>query len=279
MQDLTPEGRRILEEIASRHAVSLEAVISLLRGLIAGGGSQAQFNHSELGGMGQWSRGGMIMIGDMFNQSLKSRVDTLCNELASLLCGQSLFAAAAGSYQSQSQGGGDGVSLFAPRSGASSNRWWPAELGEPASTGAQNELRYACFPGQRRLAIRQGGRVSVYDTGEHRITGFSQQQGGDQSLTFTSQFGLVRVADLPLVSPSGTPPAPPPSSTQAPLQPSPKPIPAAPEAAASTAPTPAASLAVHDILTTIERLAELRQKNILTEEEFAAKKAELLSRL
>jgi N-formylglutamate deformylase len=34
-----------------------------------------------------------------------------------------------------------------------------------------------------------------------------------------------------------------------------------------------------DILTTIERLAELRQKNILTEEEFAAKKSEPLSRL
>jgi len=32
-------------------------------------------------------------------------------------------------------------------------------------------------------------------------------------------------------------------------------------------------------LTTIERLSDLRQKNILTEEEFAAKKAELLSRL
>jgi hypothetical protein len=36
---------------------------------------------------------------------------------------------------------------------------------------------------------------------------------------------------------------------------------------------------MEDIVKTIERLAELRQKNILTEEEFAAKKAELLSRL
>ena len=33
------------------------------------------------------------------------------------------------------------------------------------------------------------------------------------------------------------------------------------------------------MLTTIERLSDLRQKNILTETEFAAKKAELLSRL
>jgi Short C-terminal domain len=45
------------------------------------------------------------------------------------------------------------------------------------------------------------------------------------------------------------------------------------------APAHSASLAMEDITKTIERLAELRQKNILTEEEFAVKKAELLSRL
>jgi hypothetical protein len=282
MQDLTPEGRRILEDIARRHAVSLEAVVSMVRALIEGNGSQAQFNHPDFGGMGQWSQGGMIMVGDMFNQGLKFRVDTLCNELASLLRGQPFFAAAPGSFQSQSQSGGGGVSLFVAGSGPSSNRWWPADLGDPASTGAQNDLRYACFPSRRRLAILQGGRVSVYDTGEHRITGFSQQQSADQSLTFTSQFGLVRVADLPLVFPGRTQPeAPSPSIFTAP-QSSPKPTSpaAAPEANAPTAPPkPAASPAANEVLTTIERLADLRQKNILTEEEFAAKKAELLSRL
>ena len=35
----------------------------------------------------------------------------------------------------------------------------------------------------------------------------------------------------------------------------------------------------NDIVTMIERLAELRRKDILSEEEFTAKKAELLSRL
>ena len=68
MQDLTPEGRRILEDIARRHAVSLDAVITLLRALIEGNGSQAQFNHPDFGGMGQWSQGGLIMVGDMFNK-------------------------------------------------------------------------------------------------------------------------------------------------------------------------------------------------------------------
>jgi hypothetical protein len=39
--------------------------------------------------------------------------------------------------------------------------------------------------------------------------------------------------------------------------------------------TPAAG----DVLRTIEGLAELRRKDIITEEEFSAKKAELLARL
>ena len=57
-------------------------------------------------------------------------------------------------------------------------------------------MRYAYFPVRRRLAVRQDGRVRVFDTGEHRIGGFSQQQGGIQTLTFSSQSGTVRLEDL-----------------------------------------------------------------------------------
>jgi hypothetical protein len=158
----------------------------------------------------------------------------------------------------------------------SAGAWWPAEPGTPTSTGAQNDMLYACFPGRRRLAIQQGGQVRVYDTGERTISGFSQQQGGDQSLTFTSQFGLVRVADLALVSPRSDRfqnPSSPDSAT-------PSQMPGrSPAAMAGATPSHSASLAMEDIAKTIERLAELRQKDILTEEEFAAKRAELLSRL
>jgi hypothetical protein len=113
-------------------------------------------------------------------------------------------------------------------------------------------------------------------TGEHRISEFSQQQGDDQSLTFTSQYGLVRVPDLPLVFPHD-------DQSQIPSSPAsatPSQMPGSvPPAMVVAAPTPVESLSMEDIVKTIERLAELRQKNILTEEEFAAKKAELLSRL
>jgi Short C-terminal domain len=303
MQELSSEGRRIVDDLARRHGVSSDAVAALLCALERGGGVQAQFNHPDLGGMGQWSQGGMIMIGDMFNQGLKFRVDGLCRELASLLRSQpQLNQPYASQSQSQSQGGGAaGVSLFVPGSGSAPGQGWPAELGSPASAGSQNDLHYAFFPAARRLAIRQGGRLSIYDTGDHQITGFSQQQSGDQSLTFTSQLGLVRVADLPLVvagspgesshaaarSPESASPVQPPAAAEAPVEPAPPPQtpaaapapvePAPPQTAAAGAPQgPAPS---GDILSMIERLSDLRQKNILTDAEFAAKKAELLSRL
>jgi hypothetical protein len=277
---LTPEGVRIVTEIAARHGVGLDAALAVLGALADGHGRQAQFNHPDLGGMGQWSEGGMIMIGDMFNQGLKARVDALCNELAGLLRREPPAVAAALRYpaqgQSQSQGDGDGVSLFVPGTGAS-GAWWPPELGAPVSTGAQNDMRYAWFPGARRVAIEHSGEVRVYDSGEHRITGFSQQQSGDRSLTFTSQFGIVRLSELALVSPRGelaqggaSPPPSPPSHA---------PAPATSPSTGASPPGSAAPLAMEEIVKTIERLAELRQKNILTEEEFAAKKADLLGRL
>ena len=69
--ELTPEGRRLVEDVAQRHGVSADAVLTLLQAVAAGHGTSAQFSHPELGGMGQWSQGGMIMVGDMFNNALK----------------------------------------------------------------------------------------------------------------------------------------------------------------------------------------------------------------
>ena len=205
------------------------------------------------------------MIGDMFNQGLKHRVDELCNELAGLVRDQRPIHGDASRGQSQSQ---SGVRLFAPGSGSPS-RWWPPELGEPASVGAQNEMRYAYFPASRRIAIQQGGRVRVYDSGEHRLSGFSQQQGGDRSLTFTSQFGVVRLADLAEVA----------AEREAPREPAATPVPPAPQAPPAAPATPDAPRGANEILAIIESLASLREKNIITEEEFSAKKAELLRRL
>lgn len=78
-------------------------MVILLQALIAGNGTMAQFMHQDLGGMGQWSRGGMTMVGDMFNNSLKAKVDGLCSELSDLLARQPGLSRQGGQSQSQSQ--------------------------------------------------------------------------------------------------------------------------------------------------------------------------------
>jgi hypothetical protein len=175
----------LITRLAIRHSVSADAVRTVLRALRSGGGRMAQFSHADFGGMSQWSPG-MTMVGDMFNNELKAKLDAICMELAS-------HVANAGSRPDNDDGRDGDVSY---RSAGRSDQWWPAGLGTPSSVGAQNALRYAVFPETRRLAIQDGRQVAVYDTGDHRIFGVAQAQSHDQTLTFTSQTGLVRVNEL-----------------------------------------------------------------------------------
>jgi hypothetical protein len=244
----------------------------------------AQFNHPEFGGSGQWMRGGMIMLGDMFNNSLKNSVGGLCQELAHLIANQPGLIQT-GSFQSQNQGtqqqsnyGGNqqqqngtgpsgAVSLFVPPPAGSSGNWWPAGLQFPNSTGAQNNVRYAYFATIHRLAIEANGHVTLYDTLDHQIGGFSQQQSVGGSITFTSQYGLVDVSTLPIISIDNEP-------VQKPAQSQP--------ANANVQQHPINMQGADkeaDIFGAIEKLATLKEKGILTDDEYSAKKAELLSRL
>lgn len=257
MQDLTEAARSRVEEIAARQGVSPDAAATLLRALAAGGGTMAQFSHPELGGMGQWSQGGMIMIGDMFNNGLKYRVDMLCQELAGVLRDMPVFAPPPPPQggQQQWQGGGFGM--------MSGGNWWPAELGSPASSGGQNDMRYAHFPQAGRLAVQLGGTTRLYDTGGLQIYGVSQQQGFGQSLSFSTSQGEMRLEDLrPVDGPApqqDVAPPPPAPAWEPPQQPM-----------AGGGDNPLAML---------EKLGELHQRGILTDAEFASKKAELLARL
>jgi hypothetical protein len=246
----------------------------------------AQFNHWELGGGGQWMRGGMTMVGDMFNYGLKSKVDGLCSELSQLLAAQTSLMDPT-SFQSQSQGSGQqqqggypaagSVSLFVPEApGRTSGQWWPAELGMPNGSGAQNQVRYAYFNAPHRLVVELNGHVTVYDSLDHQISGVSQQQGSGGSLTFTSQYGIVSVSGLPVVSADGV------SRNVPELPPEPASLTSTPSTHASApqsaAPRPEPDQET-DVFAKIERLADLHKKGILSLEEFSSKKAELLSRL
>ena len=79
---------------------------------------------------------------------------------------------------------------------AAGETWWPDDLGKPSTSGSQNGIRYAFFPEKRRLLIQKGGKLLSYDSGEHRISGVSQQNDNEQGLVFTSQKGPVNLGDL-----------------------------------------------------------------------------------
>ena len=160
-------------------------------------------------------------------------------------------------------------------------------------------VRYAIFPSTRRLAIQIDGVTRIFDTGEHQIGGVQQQQGGGACNNssraavacnnssqaairlgdFTSQFGTFDVSSLTELGTQqvaetparGTRPAP----AQYRSEPAPQVAPQtrAPEPASGASGDPAA------IVAAIESLAGLHQRGILSDEEFATKKAELLGRL
>ena len=248
-----------LQALADRHGVSLEAVRHLLRALQSGQGNMAQFDHPDLGGFGQWSRGGMVMVGRMNDHALKARVDALCTELAAAL------------------------PLSGFREEAASGNWWPAELGQPSSAGAQNGTRYAFFPGAQRLAIETEGQLALYDTGDRIVTGTSQQQGGTASFRFSGPQGSFSLEDLtPVERDAAAHPSAPTggaASVSSSVSSAVGARPTSPEPAASPQRPAASSAGSADILSVLERLAELHRKGVLTDAEFSAKKAELLARL
>jgi hypothetical protein len=273
MRALTHQAEQTVNDLSQRYGVSPDAVTTLLHAVVAGGGTMAQFYHPELGGSGQWMQGGMTMVSDMFNHGLQARVSGLCAELGNLVSSQPVYLPPPPS-QSGSSGSGWG-------SGNQGNMFWPAELGQPSSTGGQNDFRYAYFPQTRRLAVERAGQLSLYDTLDHQIGGVSQQQSGSSgSFTFSSQYGTFTVDSLPRVdanAPFQPQMAPPPPPAPAPVY-APPPLPPAATSPATFTSSGNGSNS-DEIFSALGKLGELRDRGILTDDEFATKKRELLARL
>ena len=189
------EGTAV-EAVAARHGFSPGAVAALWDAMRRGGGRMAQFSHPELGGMGQWSDG-MLQIGAMFDHALKARVAAACADLAGQISSTTSSTAAshapAGGRQSQTQGRGPEVAA------ADRADWWPGGFGRPSASGSQGGTRYAYFAPARRLAVERSGRVTLYDTGRHRIFGVSQSLSRGEHLAFTSDDGTVDLDGLAIV--------------------------------------------------------------------------------
>jgi len=196
-------GGEAIAEIAARHGFSDAAASTMAEAIMSGHGRMAQFSHPELGGMGQWSHGGMLMIGDMFNSDLKTRVGRLADDLAA--------AVADGSLAQETGAGGESKADTSERhaddergnaatgAGAvqsSNSASWPAHLGKPSASGSQNGRRYAIFAPSHRIAVEEDGKVRLYDTGDHDISGVSQAQGSANTLRLSARNGSLDLSDL-----------------------------------------------------------------------------------
>ncbi|MCV2402500.1 SHOCT domain-containing protein [Marinomonas sp. C2222] len=256
MQNLTTDGQQLVNGLCARYNLSYDAVLHMLIAVNNGSGGMAQFSCPELGGSGQWMRGGMTMVGDMFNYGLKATVDNLCNELANGLANLQVF-------------------VPIPQGTPGSSLWWPGDLGQPFSSGAQNNIRYAVFP--NRLAVELNGQVTVYNTLDNNISGVNQQQGGDSSLTFSSQYGTIAVSSLPIVSGAGLAPAPQQNFAE-PVQQNNN---FQPQHQNLDAPTMnlASSNSIDETIQIIEKLAKLKDMGAISESEYNSKKTELLNKI
>ncbi len=279
MSVLSPHGRAQVESLARQTGFSEDAVEVMLAAIVRGGRRMAQFDHPEFGGSGQWMHGGMLMLADFSNGELKRRVDRLCDALAEWVAGEPEVAA--GGRHLVPSPTSDGVTQVrdAQRETAPSlfdrapaaQPWYPASLGTPDSSGSQNHVRYAWFAASHRLALDDGGTVTVFDTGDHRIGGVSQQQGAHGTVAFVSQHGTVDVDRFPVVDAGGR-------SREGPVPPhqhaadsgrAPEPDRAGARAAGSSG----------DPFIALEKLADLHARGIVGDDEFAAKKAELVKRI
>ena len=98
--------------------------------------------------------------------------------------------------------------------------------------------------------------MSVHDLGDLQISGCSQASG-EGEVHFTTNSGTIALSSLPEMGPAPAP---------APVEPA-KPVESAHD-------SPQAA-----VLEALAKLGELKAMGILTEEEFASKKAELLRRI
>jgi hypothetical protein len=141
-----------LKQVAAKYQVSMAAVDVIVTSMLQSNGRAAQFNHPELGGMGQWMPG-MVMIGQMNNPDLKAKVDALCHEIAKLVQSEAVTTVRA------------------------TRPWWPMQWGKPSASSQQNNFAYAYFPEMNRLAIKVGDEIRLYDSAHHALSSFSLQNG------------------------------------------------------------------------------------------------------
>jgi hypothetical protein len=109
------------------------------------------------------------------------------------------FAGGMPNLEERSHGLVDTLRPLKPSLDSKASRWWPDQMGEAASSGSSDELRYAYFPRAHRLLLERHGELTIYDTGLHQFRGALRPHGSDGMLSFTSQNGRVTLDLLKII--------------------------------------------------------------------------------
>ncbi len=198
-----------LETLAQKHGFSIGAV-QMLNNAFSQSRSlnQVQFNISEFGGMGSWMKGGMMMIGDMFNQNLKLRVGSLCEELSQLRqnshgdnvtlncesCQKNNFAF------TQPMPSPQPMNFMQPMNSMQPMNFAPFEAGV-TSSGQSNNVSYKYYGQEKKLVITLNGSQTYTYLDIPSISGVSSSQSSvdgiqKTKITFSTQEGTDLVIEI-----------------------------------------------------------------------------------
>ena len=265
MHELTSQGEQAVADLSARYGVSTGAVRALLEAVQLGNGTMAQFSHPELGGRGQWMAGGMTMVGDMFSPGLQARVSGLAGELSSLLASTPVYA-----VRRARPGPAQLTRRIRGRGGRPS---WDS----PDRADARTAPVTRCSRRPGGLPCRAAARPSA-STARWTMSftacssrGASRARCRSPASTARSPSRACRWQALTAARCRPGPGPPRSRSCRAHRR---SPPPSGPSGQAVPSGTDADA-----VLAVLERLGDLHRRGVLTDEEFAAKKAEILSRL
>lgn len=185
MTDLTP----LYKQVSATYGLSIEAIEVLAQALVEGGYRSASFNHRELGGVGKWN-GGDVILGDMSQEAWRLKIWRAIQALLPTLQ-QTIRAAPVADTD-------DATFVM---------MWWAdVTLREPAISGVFESLTYGYFLEAGRVVVRNEDHHTLmhYDARGLLVTGLDVAAGerGQRVLVLRSINGDVPVHELPPIESS-----------------------------------------------------------------------------
>jgi hypothetical protein len=177
---------KILAKIGEQHGFSLDAMQALGAELLRGGLKRARFNHPELGGIGMWSHG-EVVIGDMSDEETRVRIWQVVDALMPALKQVEVSEDVRRATQDQT--------LVMP--------WWgDIKLGSPAVQGVMESLTYGYFLESHRVIVRKDDKITHYDASGLAVMDIGIVYGERAMPQVALQLvdGTVPVSDLPIIT-------------------------------------------------------------------------------